>query len=500
MIGERRTLAVIFSSILLLATATTRGADFYVDPAYAGSGSGQTDPFPTLGAATAAANTAAGSHNVYIAEGTYADIANGGLEDFDAGGSNGISVTRKINFYGGYAGYEGGATFDWSTRQPRTSFIDLEGGNARAFVNNYGTHVSTGPLFDGLAFQNANHSGDGGALLSSGGYGTTMFVNDCLFQDNTTSSSGGAVYLSASASSGWIRNSDFQNNTAANGGALYWSPAYQHTHEVTDSRFEGNSATGAGGAIYVNEHSNSGVEPFIKKSRFIGNTAGSGGGALFNRNGAGVEPLSVYQSLFSGNSAPVGAAAGGSSFWHGEYYFENILATNNTGGYAFYAQGNRVSGDYAFEFAHATVADNPGGGIYSRGDGLGLRVLNSILANNGSTGINYNQSGGPAAELDYNDVWGHTTNYAGDASAGGNSMTQDPLFLDPTAGDFHLTEDSPVIDSGIDLGVNIDLDENPRPKGSGPEMGAFETPEPVAGYLLIIGVIMLLSTRAPHRS
>lgn len=489
-----------FIVTILLICAAAHGADFYVDPSYSGAGTGPNDPYQTLGAATTAANAAGGSHNIYIAAGTYADLANGGLEDFDGGGSNGISVTRKINFYGGYAGYEGGATFDWTTRAPRTSVVDLKGAGARAFDNNYGSHVYDGPLFDGLTFRNADHSGSGAALRSNAGYGTGVYINDCLFQNNTTTASGGAVYLNSSASDAWVRNSDFYSNSASNGGGLWWGPSFTATHEVTDSSFSGNTATGSGGAMYVSEGSNSGVAPRIERSRFTGNSAGAAGGALFSRNGIGVEPLAVYLSQFTGNSAPIGAVAGGSTYWHGEYYFENILAANNTGGYAFHAQGNRVRDDFALDFAHATIVNNPGGGIYARSDGLGLRVLNTILVDNGATGINYNQSGGPAATLDYNDVWNHVTGYAGDATAGANSISQDPMFWDESSGNYRLHDDSPILDLGTDLGIYADMDGKTRPIWGGYDMGAFENPEPAAGTLLVMGALILLCGRTRARS
>lgn len=59
--------------------------------------------------------------------------------------------------------------------------------------------------------------------------------------------------------------------------------------------------------------------------------------------------------------------------------------------------------------------------------------------------------------------------------AGGNS-TADPLFVNPAAGDFHLSPGSPAIDAGADFAENgpLDLDGNPRKLGSAPDMGPYE--------------------------
>ncbi len=51
------------------------------------------------------------------------------------------------------------------------------------------------------------------------------------------------------------------------------------------------------------------------------------------------------------------------------------------------------------------------------------------------------------------------------------------LFVDSLNGDFRLSENSPAIDSGLDLssiGYNFDLDNMPRPSGSNYDIGAYE--------------------------
>ncbi|MCY3017905.1 MAG: right-handed parallel beta-helix repeat-containing protein [Planctomycetota bacterium] len=61
------------------------------------------------------------------------------------------------------------------------------------------------------------------------------------------------------------------------------------------------------------------------------------------------------------------------------------------------------------------------------------------------------------------------------ARKGQHSLTGDPKFKDPAKGDFHLHDGSPAVDSGTSAGApQTDLDGSPRPKGKGPDMGAYE--------------------------
>ena len=68
---------------------------------------------------------------------------------------------------------------------------------------------------------------------------------------------------------------------------------------------------------------------------------------------------------------------------------------------------------------------------------------------------------------------------------GYGNISADPKFVDPAAGDFHLTEGSPCIDTGYGLGALLDFEGNSRGiisiggrpgDGSHQDMGAFEYP------------------------
>lgn len=66
------------------------------------------------------------------------------------------------------------------------------------------------------------------------------------------------------------------------------------------------------------------------------------------------------------------------------------------------------------------------------------------------------------------------------------SISADPRFANPAAGDFYLLPGSKAIDGATDAGLTTDLDGAPRPFGPGFDIGAYEfggtpAPEPDPG-------------------
>lgn len=90
--------------------------------------------------------------------------------------------------------------------------------------------------------------------------------------------------------------------------------------------------------------------------------------------------------------------------------------------------------------------------FYKQENGIGHIWPVNTLVDAGYNCI-YRENGSPSRPADPGDIW--------DA---------DP-YLDI---DYRLTSNSPCVDSGIDMGVTIDFDGNPRPQGVGFDIGAFE--------------------------
>ena len=57
---------------------------------------------------------------------------------------------------------------------------------------------------------------------------------------------------------------------------------------------------------------------------------------------------------------------------------------------------------------------------------------------------------------------------------GEGDIISDPDFIDIANLNFKLNTTSPAIDAGIDLGYNLDFENNNVPTGPKPDIGAFE--------------------------
>jgi parallel beta-helix repeat protein len=102
-----------------------------------------------------------------------------------------------------------------------------------------------------------------------------------------------------------------------------------------------------------------------------------------------------------------------------------------------------------------TVCDNTWGGISIQA-GSNAFVKNNIFCNNVDYGIHV--ASGSSWYVGYNDVFGQNKNYCeniGDQTGIEGNISADPLFVDPSAGDYHLLPGSPCVDAGHPPGVDI---------------------------------------------
>jgi len=316
-------------------------------------------------------------------------------------------------------------------------------------------------------------AGAGGAIDIDG---ATLFVSDCSFIGNGIEQgrdgAGGAIYM------GWdtmatIENSVFEENAAPNGGAVFASGG--HT-TVTGCRFRNNSALTSSLPSFFHE----------------------GGGAIAAADAA----MKLTDCDFQGNRAKDGGAIRGS-------FFTNLLLTNCV------LAGNR--------------AERAGGIDMTVGN---LRLSNCTLASN--FGADGHAMVGPGG-LEHCIVWGGGDLYLGDFSGHGtitaaysdiqggypgqDNLDADPLFVrsglwadpndpnvvlgpeDPNAvwlaGDYHLQSQaghwdqdasdyvldsatSPCIDAG-DWGTPVG--DEPFPNGGILNLGAYGgTPQASRSY------------------
>jgi len=129
--------------------------------------------------------------------------------------------------------------------------------------------------------------------------------------------------------------------------------------------------------------------------------------------------------------------------------------------------------------ANNTVVSNGYYGI--RVDYSSPNITNNIITSN-IYGIYCKKS---YQTISYNDVWNNSSEDYHDCSAGPNDISQDPMFINPSVGDYHLQPDSPCIDVGSNAAPSLpttDFEGDPRiwPEGGVVDMGADEFVPPVA--------------------
>ncbi len=121
---------------------------------------------------------------------------------------------------------------------------------------------------------------------------------------------------------------------------------------------------------------------------------------------------------------------------------------------------------------HANLED----GVYVGNNITGTDFRNNILSNNGLWGVDGDTE--DFAIHDYNDYYLNGSGACrGCASLGPNSLTDDPLYVDAAGYDLRLRGDSTLIDRGAILpGLDVNRAEPGDYNGSGPDMGAWESP------------------------
>ena len=251
---------------------------------------------------------------------------------------------------------------------------------------------------------------DGGAICCENSSSPT--VTNCMFSDNKATFSGGAIYCTQSSPS--ITNCTFSGNSAgsySSGGAICCCNS--SSPSIINCTFSDNSA-GEGGAICSKNISN----PTIINCTFSGNSSTDySGGAI---NCASSSNMSIINCTFSSNSANL---YGGTIFCYdsGSVTLNNCILWGDSAG---------SGGDEIY--------------IY---DSTSSCTLNYCCVDN--TGYGF-ETGVPTTTIDDSN----------------NCIHEDPRFVDPAGGNYHLKPTSPCIDKGnntyVPSGVGRDLDGNKR--------------------------------------
>ncbi|MGD8473793.1 MAG: right-handed parallel beta-helix repeat-containing protein, partial [Anaerolineae bacterium] len=427
-----------------------------------------------------------------------------------AGGQQTVYLDKNLTLRGGYnAG-------DWLVSDPvaEPTILDASGQGRVLFISGDIT-----PTVEGLRLTGGDATGLGGGLsgYDAGGglyvISATVTLSDCLIQNSvasrTGSGLGGGIYLRYSDSS--ILGSTVADNTASQagrgwGGGLYLS---QSDAVIRRNTLERNTASlsdeGHGGGLYA-----FGSRTTIDRDTVRENTASQGSGAAGYGGG-----ISVLQSQATLTGVSVGAnvassdgdgyggglymvAAGGTV--SGTTVMSNTATFSHTAaslGGGFYVKNGRpatltnnvIASNQAHSFGSELWLGSDEGSATEvillhnsfAGTGQGLYLGSSVTATLTDTIISgYDGSGlyadnSALAELEAT-LW-HAN--GADSAGPGTIVSQtnvygDPAFVDPTGGDYHITLSSAAINQGVDAGVGTDIDGQPRPYGSGYDIGADE--------------------------
>jgi parallel beta-helix repeat protein len=242
-----------------------------------------------------------------------------------------------------------------------------------------------------------------------------------------------------------LQNGRASSNRSFEGGGIV---IQNSSPTITNNVITNNNAC-AGGGIGIAAGS-----PLIQLNKITSNSAnlcaagGTGGGISIR----GASYPEILNNLISENTGLLGGGIFTKANSDGSILINNTIADNNA----------TLNGSGIF-------ADNPGG-LTTGSDGRTELTNNIIVAKPGQFGLSCSQlSGQNQAIIRFNNIFS-----AGGMAYGGScsnktgtdgNISADPLFINPTQGDYHIQQGSPSIDAGYNQAPNLpetDIDGNPR--------------------------------------
>ncbi len=182
--------------------------------------------------------------------------------------------------------------------------------------------------------------------------------------------------------------------------------------------------------------------------------------AVASESGGLIENVNIYNNIIYFNKyGGIEIGSWSDIGFQGVKPINNIKIFNNT----CYKNGGYDNG-----WGYGIEIDNP--------DASNVMIRNNIFSEN-SAQLAIQQIANSAI-VDHNLFYGNNT--ASGTLFGVDSIVGDPLFVDPTNYDFHLSMNSSAIDNGNSIDApNVDFENNSRPFGNGYDIGAFEYSSPL---------------------
>lgn len=345
----------------------------------------------------------------------------------------------------------------------------LSGGAAAGGMFNQGAS----PTVSNCVFE-GNMGGDGGGMSNFNG--SSPFVTTCVFMGN--SATDGAGMENQDNCNPIVVDCLFIGNIA-NSGVNPDGGGIRNVNSnpfLRGCTFIGNEGQRFGGGI-----ANFGSSPEVSDCLFESNTAGNGGGMY---NGAGSSPT-ITACEFRENVATllVPGGFGGSGIF-------NVQSSPSIVNSVFFGNNNDNNGGGIYNFNQSdslivncsfggNVVGDRGGAVFNSMSNP--TILNSVFwANVDNAGIapqldesaQIHDADGSLSSISYTCIQGLS------GFAGSGNIGNDPLFVDESNGDLHLSTGSPCIDAAdnnaVPMGVSTDLDGNPRIVNGTADMGSYE--------------------------
>jgi PKD repeat protein len=298
-----------------------------------------------------------------------------------------------------------------------------------------------------------NYAHRGGGISVKGG---NVIVNQNTLDGNSTGDydGGGIVQLGGNLT---ITNNTIQNNTANTfGGGGGISVISNISTQIEGNLLEGNSASWPGGGVYF-YHNTGGENILVKNNIFRNNHSGQTGGAI---HVSGNTLITDGNRLIDNTAYQHGGALSSSG---ATLQAQNdIIVGNSTPMEAVY-----IADSSSLTAKHWTIADNGNYAVVSSNSST-INITNCIIAGHVVAGL-YGTGATSTRSLFY----GNGSTCAGGAVCS-DSISGDPKFANPSMDDYHLSIGSAAIDTGIDAGVVIDFEGDPRPIEAGYDIGADE--------------------------
>ncbi len=325
---------------------------------------------------------------------------------------------------------------------------------------------------DNLIIRNQAYRRGGGIYVGRGATPTILknriVENKIIRPEGEATSAGGGIYVASGPTQ--IRSNEILSNTAqAEGGGIYvgWNvPATIISNTIAYNRLT-EQPTGQGAGIYTTGLD----EVVVIRGNFIHDNSlpiGFDGSGLYISSPAVIDGNWIEANYGPGDrsalcimdvSAPMTVT-------------NNVIAENTS-------IGVRLIDNQDIHLINNTIIGNVIRGVQvdfpeSNQTGLPAFTLhNNIVANNGECGVFIENEG--SQDMDYNDVTGQRYQYCGFPSIQIHSISRDPVFVDPTVSDYHISAGSPVIDNGNgSLAPLLDYDGTLRAQNYNVDMGAYE--------------------------